>query len=179
VVRNDSTEREDDNSLFLFSRPRGDTTWSKITRLVLGFRTPVYDPRFDVRSDGLLLTWRTRTQDASEETAWSALLDANGDTISSPRRVATDAGLVYHAPRGNRGVWVVTNRRRPLDRTQVIEHDASSAPVAVIEEATKYGGVLGAAITGKHVVIIASRRGESPDEPAVVSLIRSYPWRCP
>ncbi|HEV7991091.1 MAG TPA: hypothetical protein VGP25_04655 [Gemmatimonadaceae bacterium] len=178
VVRNDSTEREDVNSLFLYARPRGDTTWTEKVRLVRGFRSPVYDPLFDAHDAGVLLTWRVTSQDARETTAWSAELSPLGDTIGPIRQFASDARLVYHAPRGNRGVWVTTNDERPLDRFQLIEHDARSIPTAVSESSTPYGGVLGAALTMDFLVVVASRRGASPDEPAVISLIRSFPWRC-
>jgi len=146
---------------------------------VRGSHTPVFDPQFDPMSDGLLLTWRATTERGGQETAWSVRLGATGIPLSPIRRMANEASLVYHATRGDRGVWVMTNTRRPFDHVQLIEHDKSATPIAKSETTTEYGGVLGASIGGGFLVVVASQRGASPDDPAVISLIRSYPWRCP
>jgi len=178
VVENDSTEQEDVNSLFVYAKRYQDSVWTGRTRLVRGYRSPVYDPTLDVRSDGMVLTWRRTAENGRDNAAWSARLNDAGELVGALRYVTDGSRLLYHAVRGDRGVWALTNWNRPLDRQQLIEHDADAVPSNSIVSATPLGGLLGIAITSDFFVLVASRRAVSPDDPAVISLIRAYPWRC-
>ena len=73
---------------------------------------------------------------------------------------------------------MTTDFKRPLDRFQLIVHDARGEPIAAYKRTTRFGGMLGPAITGNFFVVVASKRGKSPNDPAVISLIRTFPWRC-
>lgn len=178
VVRNDSTEQEDFNSLFLYARAHGDTAWTNRGRLVRGYRTPVRDPHFDARSDGVLLTWSVSSENGREDDGWFTRLGTAGELLGPIRHVTDQARLLYHAARGDRGVWVGSNGRRPLRGLQLVEHDGSTTPIHSVVSTNTYGGLLGAALTADFLTIIASQPGASTDDPAVISIIKSYPWRC-
>jgi hypothetical protein len=177
IVRPDTTEPEDINSLFLASRAFGDSVWSPAVRIVRGFRSPVRDPLLTKRRDGLLLSWRVESADQRKQTAWFMNLGPGGEP-NAPGYIASEAGRLTHTARRSRGVWAVMQNARPLRQLQLVEHDASSTPTAVVVSATTYGGVIAAALTAEYYVLIASQPGRSSDEPAVVSTIRTYPWRC-
>lgn len=178
VVRPDTTEREDVNSLFVSSRRFGDSAWSPPVRVVRGFRSPVRDPLLTDRADGVLLSWRVESHDRRKQTAGYVNLGTRGELLGSPGHVASDAGRLVHASGGDRGVWSVMQNDGLMRRLQLVEHDVMSTPTAAVVSATTYGGGIAAALTSDYLVLIASRPGRSTADAAVVSSIRTYTWRC-
>src|SRR5206468_6389082 len=59
AVRPDTTLREDDNSLFLYTEAPTDTLWTAHPRLWRGGTNPVHEPRFADDAGKPLLLWVT------------------------------------------------------------------------------------------------------------------------
>ncbi|MDB4881622.1 MAG: hypothetical protein JWL95_388 [Gemmatimonadetes bacterium] len=178
VVRPDTTEHEDDNSLFIYYKAPSDTAWTIGYRLVRGFRSPVRDPLFSEDGDGLRLSWRVTSSDQRSRTAWFTRLSAQGDTLGPNVLVATEAELLYDAARGSRGLWVVSDRGAPTSTMRFVEYDGSSTPSAARVTPTTYRGLVGVAITADYAVVIASQASSTHGVPAVMSIVQSHPWRC-
>ena len=178
VVRPDSTEREDDNSLFMYYKSPADSTWSVAYRLVRGYRSPVRDPFFSGEDDSLTLSWRVTSFEDRSRTAWFTRLNAMGDTLGASMRVADEAELLYGAQRGRRGVLIASDRGNPFATHRFVEYDGISTPAAPRVTSTKYRGLLGLALTRDYAVVIGSQTSDTRGEPAVFSMIQSHPWRC-
>jgi hypothetical protein len=178
VVGPDSTEREDNNSLFIFRKARSDSAWTRSYRLVRGFRSPVRDPVFSTDGDGLKLSWRVTSADQRSRVAWFARLNAAGDTISPIAYVATESELLYDAQRGRHGLWVASDLGMPHTTLRFAEYDGTSTPSPERVTPTTYRGLLGVALTRDFAVLIASQPDTKPGDPAVISMIQSHPWRC-
>jgi hypothetical protein len=178
VVRPDSTEREDNNSLFVYAKAPADTTWRLRSRLVRGYRSPVRDPVFSEDGDGLTLAWRVTSPEQRSRTAWFTRLNAQGDTIASNVRFSSEVELLYDAARGGNGLWVSSDRGNPSATLRFVEHHGTSTPSPERITPTTYRGLLGLTITKDYAVVIASQTGKAPGDPAVISIIQSHPWRC-
>lgn len=178
VVRPDTTEREDINSLFVHTRSKSRPDWTSGVRLVRGDRSPVRSPVLNETDGGLLLSWRITSDQARLGTAWSTWLDPSGAPAAPISRVTGDARQLTGAIGRGGGVWAVTDRTWPLSLLQLIEHDGHGAIVGAHASATTTRGMIGLALTSRHAVLIASRPARSSGEPAVISVIQSYPWRC-
>lgn len=179
VVRADSTVAEDDNSLFIYHREQNDTAWVEHQRVVRGFRSPAHDPVFHPDGEGLLLSWRVETLSDGNRHAWFTKLDHRGGTITENVRIASGAVLLYHASRNGRGAWAVVDAGSPSATLQLLEYDGSMRVSAARVSSTQFRGLVGLAIAGDRLVLIAAHSGRFPPNPAALSIIHSHPWRCP
>jgi hypothetical protein len=178
VVRLDTTERADRNSLFIYSKLPSDSAWSQGYRLVRGLEHPVRDPILRTDGDLLRLSWRSLSVDQRERTGMFVTLNAMGDSITSPATFARDVQLLYYSARGPHGVWVTSDYGSPASTLRFVERAGSAPPTPAREVPTTYRGLVGLAVTKRFAVVIASQVGSLAGDPAVISIIQSHPWRC-
>ena len=175
IVRPSEDGPPDVNSLYLFSKRAADSAWTKKAWIVVGGERPVYEARFSGDSTRLLSWLR---EDGARWEASFATVNARGDSVGMIHHVAPGAIEAAVAARGTHHVWAIHDRGRPTATLRVIEGDGSSALARKIT-ATDYAGLIGVAIARNRVIVLASRPSSRPRDPDVISVIHSYPWRCP
>jgi hypothetical protein len=167
----------DTSSLFLFAKRPDDTVWTKKAWIVVGGVRPVRDPLFSGDTDRVL-TWR-RTNDAQLHwDQWFVTVDALGDSLGPITSVASESIESAIASRGRHHVWAIHDRARPIATLQLVESDGAGDLHRRVA-ATDYAGLIGVAVTGRRVVVVASRPSSDPRAPAVISVIQTHTWRCP
>jgi hypothetical protein len=182
VVRPDTTALPDRNSLFLYARRHGDSVWAPRPRLVRGGDDrPTRDPVLVPDRDGLLLSWRVSDRRRRTEEAWFTRLDPNGDPAFAPVRLGDEARLLYSTVRDGHGAWAVMG---PLpgagtEMLKLFEYDGSPQPSTIRISPSPYHGLLGLALTPRHLMLIGARmtRDERIDPP-VSTILHAFPWRC-
>ena len=175
IVRPSEDGPADINSLYLFAKRAEDSVWTNKAWIVVGDKSPVYEPRFTGDS-ARVLSWLR--EDGASWDAWFANVDARGDSVGRIHHLSRGAIEAASASRGANHVWAIHDRGRPTATLRVIESGGSPALASRIT-ATDYAGLIGVAIARNRVVVVASRPSSSPRAPDVISVIHSYPWRCP
>jgi hypothetical protein len=178
VVRPSEKAESDINSLFLFAKAAADSVWTQKAWIVVGGEHAVRDPRFS-GSRSRLLSWRRTSDDGSNWDAWFATIDDGGDSVGAVTHVSPGAIEVGAASSGAHQVWAVFDRARWTRPTLRMVERGPSADLAVVERVTDYAGLIGVAIARNRVVVIASQPSTDPRDPQVISVIRTYTWRCP
>jgi hypothetical protein len=180
VVRLDTLEAEDDNSLFLYSKEPEDTLWSLERRVAKGGATPVHNPLFVPDDERPLLVWRTQGGIGVSD-AWlaPALLGSDGDA-RPPMHFASGVWILDAAARGSRGVIALTDPGWPR-AMQLFELHAPDRIVRITARLARLRGLLGVALTHERAILVVSHAADpnSAREPAVVSLLETHTWRCP
>jgi hypothetical protein len=178
VVRPSEKAAPDINSLFLFAKRPDDSVWTQKAWIVVGGEHPVREPRFS-GTNPRLLSWRRTSDDGSNWDAWYATIDDRGDSIGAVTHVSPGAIEVAAASRGAHQVWAVFDRARWTRPTLRMVERGVFAQFARVERVTDYAGLIGVAITRARVVVVASQPSTDPRDPQVISVVRTYTWRCP
>lgn len=183
VIRPDTTQRSDGNSLFTYARRHGDSAWVQHPRIVRGGDDrSTHDPALLIRGDGLVISWRVAATSPPAQEAWFALLKANGDLTSGPVKLGDQAVVLSAAAGEGRAVWTAlggspSDGHLTLKRFEV---DAAGRAVAPVVSSSPYLGVLGMAMTRSHLMIAGSRQSFTPAfDPPFSTIIHAIPWRCP
>lgn len=178
VVRPAENDRVDANSLFLFAKRAEDSVWTQKAWIVVGGEHPVRDPQFS-GTNPRVLTWRRTPDDGANWDAWFATVDDRGDSVGQVTRVSPGAIEVGVASQGAHHVWAVFDRARETRSTLRMVERGASPELGVAQSLTDYAGLIGVAIARRRVVVVASHPSSHPREPQVVSVVRTYTWRCP
>lgn len=176
VVRTIEDRVPDMNSLFLYAKRSGDTTWREQELIVRAGFEPVHEPNF-VFDGRHVLSWRRPSKVAQGWDAWFAVIDDSAQRTGPPTRLTSGFVEYTVAARAGHAVWATSNRAWPDPVLQLVESDASSR-VARLQRTTRYRGLLGLAITRDRAVVVAAHSAASSREPGVVSMVETHTWRC-
>ena len=80
---------------------------------------------------------------------------------------------------GDAGVIATYDRGGPTRDIRVFEYHEPLRVSLVLSKPSEYRGLFGAALTPDRLVLIASKAGQPPRDPAVISMLETYAWRCP
>jgi len=179
VARPDTTLlREDHNSLFLYTKSPTDTLWTPHRRLWRGGMDPVQQPLFADAATRPLLVWLTGPL-MRARSAWALSLPAIPDSAVEPTLMLTSTSSIAGLSLGDAGVIATYDRGSPTRDVRVFEYHEPLRVHIVFAKPTEYRGLFGAALTPEHLVLIASKAGQPPRDPAVISMLETYTWRCP
>jgi len=179
VVRPDTTVRgEDHNSLFLYTRALGDTLWTSHPRLWRGGGEPVHQPVFAGEVSRPLLLWPTGPMFRSTS-AWALSLATISDSAVTPIPISAYMSDLVASSLGDAGIIATYDRGGPTREIRVFEYHQPLRANQVLAKPTEYRGIFGAALTPDRVVLVASKAGQPPRDPAVISMLETYTWRCP
>lgn len=176
VVRTIEDRVTDMNSLFLYAKSSGDTTWREQELILRAGLEPVHEPNF-VFDGRHVLSWRRSGKGVRGWDAWFAVFDDSGARTTSPTRLTTGFIEYTVAARTGHVVWAASDREWPDPVLQLVESDASSR-IARLQRTTRYRGLLGLAITRDRAVVVAAHSAASSREPGVVSMVETHTWRC-
>jgi hypothetical protein len=176
VVRLDTTERSDANSLFLYAKAPAETAWRQVTRVSRGLGAPVHDPQLVPDDEEPLLVWRT--EDAAGRTeGWMIPASGRGPT-RSPMHFGSGIRVVESSARGRSAVIATTDLLKP-STAQLFEVHRPERIARVSSRVTSFAGLTSVALTRDRAVVIQSQPGSSSRDPAVISLLETHAWRCP
>ena len=178
VARPDTTLRVDHTSLFLYTKAARDTLWTEHPRLWRGGNDPVHQPLFAGEASAPLLVWSTGPMFRSTS-AWVLSLESIGDSTAVPISMPAYASDLVAASRGDAGVIATYDRGGPTRDIRVFEYHEPLSVRPVLSKPTEYRGLFAVALTRDRVVLIASKAGQFPRDPAVISILETYAWRCP
>jgi hypothetical protein len=176
VVRLDTTERRDANSLFLYAKLHADSAWRLVTRVSRGLLAPVHDPQFVPDVDEPLLVWRTEDAEGRTE-GWMTPASGRGPT-PPPMHFGSGIRVIESSARGRSAVIVTTDLLRP-STAQLFEVHRPERIARVSSRVTSFAGLTSVALTRDRAVVIQSQPGSSSRDPAVISLLEIHAWRCP
>jgi hypothetical protein len=178
LVRPDTTVRVDHNSLFLYTKAPTDTLWRSHPRLWRGGGDPVHQPLFTSEASRPLLLWPTGPMFRSTS-VWALSLATIPDSAVAPIPIPTYVSDVAASSLGDAGIIATYDRGGPTREIGVFEYHEPLRVQQVLKKPSEYRGIFGAALTPDRVVLIASKAGQPPRDPAVVSMLETYAWRCP
>lgn len=179
VVRPDTTLRvEDHNSLFLYTKAPEDTLWTSHPRLWRGGGDPVHQPVFVGDASRPLLLWPTGPMFRSA-TVWALSLATIPDSAIAPVPISAYVSDLVASALDDAGIIATYDRAGPTREIRVFEYHEPLRVNQVLAKPTEYRGIFGAALTPDRVVLIASKAGQPPRDPAVISVLETYAWRCP
>jgi hypothetical protein len=179
VVRPDTTLHvEDHNSLFLYTKSPKDSLWTSHPRLWRGGGDPVHQPLFAGEASRPLLLWPTGPMFRSTS-VWALSLATIPDSAVAPVPIAAYVSDLVASGRDDVGIIATYDRGGPTREVRVFEYHAPLRINQVLAKPTDYRGIFGAALTPDRVVLIASKAGQPPRDPAVISMLETYAWRCP
>jgi hypothetical protein len=178
VVRPDTTLREDRNSLFLYTKAPTDTFWTSHPRLWRGGDDPARGPLFVNEARQPLLLWETGPMFRATS-AWALSLATIPDSTAAPIPMPAYASDLVASSLGDAGVIAAYDRGGPTRDIRVFEYHEPLRVSLVFSKPTEYRGLFGAALTPDRVVLIASKAGQPPRDPAVISMLETHAWRCP
>jgi hypothetical protein len=176
VVRADTLERRDHNSLFLYAKGRADTAWTLRYRVWRGFVTPAHEPQFLPDDEAPSLVWYTIDAPGGEE-GWVVAAGAERDDAPPARHFASQVRQFQSSARD--GVAVVSTTDRATPRTvQLFEIHGSDRIARVSRRETRSPGLTSVGLTRDRAVVIESKAASAPGDPAVISRLESHAWRC-
>jgi hypothetical protein len=180
VVRPDSTLRvEDHNSLFLYTKAPRDTLWMSHPRLWRGgLDAAAHQPLFTGKAGQPLLLWTTGPMFRSTS-AWALSLATITDSTTAPILIRAYASDLVASSLGDAGVIATYDRGGPTRDIRVFEYHEPLHVSLTLSKPSEYRGIFGAALTPDRLVLIASKAGQPPRDPAVISMLETYAWRCP
>jgi hypothetical protein len=178
VARPDTTARVDRNSLFLYTKAPADTLWASHPRLWRGGGDPVHQPMFAGEASRPLLVWPTGPMFRSSS-AWALSLATISDGGVAPIPIPAYVSDLVASSLGDAGIITTYDRGGPTREIRVFEYHEPLRINQVLAKPTEYRGIFGAALTADRVVLIASKAGQPPRDPAVISMLETYAWRCP
>ena len=179
VARPDTTAvREDHNSLFLYTKAPTDTVWMPHRRIWRGGMDPVQQPMFAGAANRPLLVWVAGPL-LRARGAWALSLPTIADSAGEPTLMLANASSLAGSSRGDAGVIATYDRGSPTRDIRVFEYREPLRVSLVLSKQSEYQGLLGATLTPDRLVLIASKAGQPPRDPAVISMLETYAWRCP
>ena len=178
VARPDTTLRADHTSLFLYTKAARDTLWTEHARLWRGGNDPVHQPLFAGEASAPLLVWSTGPMFRSTNARVLSLASIT-DSTAVPISMPAYASDLVAASRGGAGVIATYDRAGPTRDIRVFEYHEPLSVRPVLSKPTEYRGLFAVALTRDRVVLIASKAGQIPRDPAVISILETYAWRCP
>jgi hypothetical protein len=179
VARPDTTTlREDHNSLFIYTKAPTDTLWTPHRRLWRGGMDPVQQPLFAGDLPRPLLVWVTGSV-LRGKSAWALSLPTSPDSAVEPIPMLTFASNLSASSNGDAGVIATYDRSGPTRDIRVFEYHEPLRVSLILSKSTEFRGLFGAALTPDRLVLIASKPAQRPRDPAVISMLETYAWRCP
>jgi hypothetical protein len=179
VARPDTTLLvEDNNSLFLYTKAPTDTLWTPHPRVWRGRQDPVQQPFFVVGADQPLLLWVTGPL-MHAVSAWALSLPSISDSTAAPIPMPGHVSDLAAASIGAAGIIATYDRAAATRDVRVFEYHEPLRVSQVLSKPTDYRGLFRAALTRDRAVLIASKAGQPPRDPAVISMLETYAWRCP
>jgi hypothetical protein len=178
VARPDTTVRVDRNSLFLYTKAPADTLWTSHPRLWRGGGDPVHQPVFAGEASRPLLIWPTGPMFRSSS-VWALSLATIPDSAATPIPIPAYVSDLVASSLGDAGLIATYDRGGPTREIRVFEYHEPLRVNQVLAKPTEYRGIFGAALTPDRVVLVASKAGQPPRDPAVISMLETYAWRCP
>ena len=120
VVRPDSADRRDWNSLYLYTKAPADTLWIPHPRLWRGGGDPVQEPLFVDEASRPLLVWLTGPL-LHATSAWALPLETIPDS-ATPIPVPTYASALVASSLGDAGVIATYDRGSPTRDIRIFEY---------------------------------------------------------
>ncbi|HEX7979527.1 MAG TPA: hypothetical protein VF461_13055, partial [Gemmatimonadaceae bacterium] len=111
--------------------------------------------------------------------AWVESLATISDSAATPISMPTYASKLVASSLGDVGVVATYDGGGPTRDIRVFEYHKPLRVSVVLSKPTEYRGLFGAALTQDRVVLIASKAAQPPRDPAVISMLETYAWRCP
>jgi hypothetical protein len=176
VVRLDTTEVRDANSLFLYARPHDDTAWTLVARIARGLQAPVHRPQFVPDEETPLLVWQTEDPAGNTE-GWMAETSGRVSAPSPPLHFGSGMRVLETAARGGSAVIATTDLGRP-STTQLFEIHRPERIARVARRTTSFKGLTSVALARRRAVVIQSQPSATSRDPAVISLLETHAWRC-
>jgi hypothetical protein len=177
VVRLDTTEARDANSLFLYAKAHDDTAWTLVSRIWRGVRAPVHDPQFVPDDEKPLLVWQTGDPPGNTE-GWMTETTGRDSSLSPPLHFGSGIRAVETSARGASSVIATTDRARP-STAQLFEVHRPERIARVSRRVTSFEGLTSVALARHRAVVIQSQPSATSRDPAVVSQLETHAWRCP
>ena len=125
-----------------------------------------------------LLLWATGPMFRARS-AWALSLATIPDSAPRRFRCSPTSATWWHrrlATPASSPRTIAAARRRDI---RVFEYHEPLRVSLVLSKPSEYRGLFGAALTSNRVVLIASKAGQPPRDPAVISMLETYAWRCP
>jgi hypothetical protein len=178
VVRPDTTVGiEDHNSLFLYTKAPKDTLWMPRPRIWQGGKDPVHLPAFFGELGHPMLVWATGPIFRSTR-LWATPVMIP-DSAVAPTPMTTFASDLAASSLGDAGIIATYDRGGPTRDIRVFEYHEPFRVSLVLSKPSEYRGIFGATLTPGRLVLIASKAGQPPRDPVVISMLETYAWRCP
>jgi hypothetical protein len=111
--------------------------------------------------------------------AWALSLATIPESTPEPIPLITYASDLMAASLGDAGVIATYDRGGATRDIRVYEYHEPLTVSLVLSKPSEYRGLFGAALTRDRVVLVASRAAQPPRDPAVISVLETYAWRCP
>ena len=180
VVRPDTTLRvEDHSSLFVYTKAPRDTLWTPHARVWRGgMDHPAHQPLLVGEISRPLLLWPTGPIFRSA-TVWALSLATIPDSTVTPTAMNAFVSDLAASSLGDAGIIATYDRGGPTRDIRVFEYHEPLHVALVLSKPSGYRGIFGAALTANRAVLIASQAGQPPRDPAVISMLETYAWRCP
>ena len=177
VVRPDTTEREDENSLFVYQRDAGARSWRALRRVARGAGRPVRDPTMSITNRDIVLTWRA-TPPASPAEAY-AVVGQPLEVATTPLFLGSDVEQALIAWRDGKPMWVLAAApaRGEGARLRVVAQ-GDSGIVTIAEVASPFHRPIAAAWLGSRLFLSSGVAARTDTEPPVQSRVLSIDFRC-
>ena len=177
VVRLDTTEASDANSLFLYAKAHDDSAWTLVSRVARGLQAPVHDPQFVPDDETPLLVWQTGDPAGNTE-GWMTEISGRVATFSPPLHFGSGIRVLATSTRAGSAVIATTDYAR-LSTAQLFEIHRPERIARVSHRVTSFGGLTSVALARGRAVVIQSQPSATSRDPAVISLLETHAWRCP
>lgn len=178
VVRPDTTEREDENSLFVYQRSANSNSWRALPRLVRGLGQPVRDPSIDL-NDGVVVTWSSSSV-TGEPNARALVARSLAGELPSPLILAGGVDQVFETSRESQPVWIISLRPTSASGSRLRIVVRSADGVSQVSDLPNpfHRPFAGAWLGSRRLLLTSGVAGGSPTEPPVTSRVLSIDFRC-
>jgi len=178
VAHPDTSLRVDHASLFLYTKAPNDTLWTPHPRVWRRGGEPVHQPTFAGSSGRPILVWTSGPMFRSTS-AWALSLPTALDSLAAPVPMTTYVSDIVATSLGDAGVIATYDRGGPTRDIRIFEYHEPLRATLALSRPSEYRGLFGGALTPGRLVLIASRAGQPPRDPVVISMLETYAWRCP
>jgi hypothetical protein len=110
---------------------------------------------------------------------WALSLATIPDSAVAPISMLAFVSDLAASSLGDAGVIATYDRGGPTRDIRVFEYHEPLRVSLVLSKPSEYRGLFAAALTSNRLVLIASKAGRPPRDPAVISMLETYAWRCP